>query len=580
MRQKKLLSLVLTVALVLGCVTIPTSGTFATESVSAGTTMKAQTVKSGKIGSGDFTFKWTLDNAGTLKLTGKNFLNLDLADIKEIRNDVKKIEIASGITGVLFNLSDYGTNLMGLPNLKELSLATTVKELMGDLGHCENLETVAGGKNIRTVSGQLFKGTKWIKSTDTASVGKVFVAYNGTKSNVTIPQGIVSISNAAFAWNKNLTEIKIPESVTLIEENAFRGCTALTSINGGKNVSRIGSAALDDVPWVKEKKGTVILGKVLVKYKGTGKIYTVPTNIKGIYDEAFSGCRHLESVTVKGAIGEIPVYTFKNCVNLKKVTLPKSVTAISYGAFDHCGALASIKLPSSLERIGTGAFIFCGSLSKVEVNGGANNTKLWDIGIKAFGGCTKLKSLTIPKKVSSIGSLAYGYDLVDDYTLRESKIQNATIYGVKGTEAQKYANGNAITFKSIKDNGKGNEGTSGEHGEHSTGTRGKVVAPAEKTKNGLKAPDLDVYIAYWESHRFHEVKFSKVKGAAGYQIYYSFTGKSGGWKKAASPKDSTVYWDFDWNKGKSKTCYYKVRAYKKVNGKIKYGAFSKVKKIK
>ena len=282
----------------------------------------------------------------------------------------------------------------------------------------------------------------------------------------------------------------------------------------------------------------------------------------------------IKSVELSGEIETIGRYAFGYNTSMEKITLPKSVTTIAYGAFDHCAALQKVTLPSSLKRIETGAFIFCKSLSKVEVNGGANNTKLNEIGYKAFGGCTKLKSLTIPKKVYRIDDKAFGYDLVDDgsYDQKATKVAGTVIYGVNGTEAQRYAKTNAITFKSVKDNGKDNEGG------HSTGTKGKVVAPAQKTKNGLKGPNFEVYIAYWKSHRFHEVKFSDVKGATGYQIYYSFTGKSGSWRKAASPKNSKVYWDFEWGKGK--TCYYKIRAYKKVNGKIKYGAFSKVIKIK
>ena len=580
-RKRKLLSLVLTLALVLGCVNIPVSATFAAQSKADDTKMKAQVQKSGTLGEGDFVFKWTLDDGGTLKITGKGFLFLNEEDLERISNDIKKIAIADGITGAYFPFGGYGNDSKGLPSLKELSLAATVKELDGSFRNCPNLEVITGGKNIKEVSNSLFDNTKWLSNKEIATIGKAFVAYNGSSSNVAIPNGITTISDYAFRYNETLRTITLPKSLISIGDSAFKGCTSLSSINGGDNLSKLGTSALEDVPWVAQKKGTVTLGNVLVKYKGTAKTYTVPSSIKSIYDEAFSECKTLESVSVKSKINTVPIDAFRNCVKLKDVTLPKSVTTIAYGAFDHCTALQKVTLPSSLKKIETGAFIFCKSLSKVEVNGGANNTKLNEIGYKAFGGCTKLKSLTIPKKVYRIDDKAFGYDLVDDgsYDQKPTKMAGTVIYGVNGTEAQKYAKTNAITFKSVKDNGKDNEGGHSTGG-HSAGTKGKVVAPAQKTKNGLKGPDFEVYIAYWESHRFHEVKFSEVEGATGYQIYYSFTGKSGSWKKAASPKNSTVYWDFEWSKGKSKTCYYKIRAYNKVNGQIKYGAFSKVIKIK
>ena len=74
------------------------------------------------------------------------------------------------------------------------------------------------------------------------------------------------------------------------------------------------------------------------------------------------------------------------------------------------------------------------------------------------------------------------------------------------------------------------------------------------------------------------VKWNKIKGVKGYQIYVS-TKKTGGLKKKltlmkASKVKSTV------KKLKSgRKYYFKVRAYKKINGKKIYGAFSKAKGI-
>jgi len=72
------------------------------------------------------------------------------------------------------------------------------------------------------------------------------------------------------------------------------------------------------------------------------------------------------------------------------------------------------------------------------------------------------------------------------------------------------------------------------------------------------------------------VKYGKVKGADGYEIYRS-TRKNKGFKKIKT----TAKTSYKNSKLKSKkTYYYKVRAYRKVDGKKVYSSFSKVKAVK
>ncbi len=70
------------------------------------------------------------------------------------------------------------------------------------------------------------------------------------------------------------------------------------------------------------------------------------------------------------------------------------------------------------------------------------------------------------------------------------------------------------------------------------------------------------------------LKWSKVSGAAGYEIYRSTDGES--WKKIKSVK-TTSYTDKSLKKGKK--YYYKVRAYRKADSKTYYGDFSSAVKV-
>lgn len=72
--------------------------------------------------------------------------------------------------------------------------------------------------------------------------------------------------------------------------------------------------------------------------------------------------------------------------------------------------------------------------------------------------------------------------------------------------------------------------------------------------------------------------WSNVSGESGYQVYYS-TKKDSGYKKVASYKANIVKGSKSKLKS-GKKYYFKVRAYKKVDGKTIYGSFSSVKSIK
>ena len=74
------------------------------------------------------------------------------------------------------------------------------------------------------------------------------------------------------------------------------------------------------------------------------------------------------------------------------------------------------------------------------------------------------------------------------------------------------------------------------------------------------------------------VSWNNVTGENGYQIYYSANKSSGYTKLTSISADKTNTTASKLSSGK--TYYFKVRAYKKVNGKTIFGTFSSVKSIK
>ena len=132
-----------------------------------------------------------------------------------------------------------------------------------------------------------------------------------------------------------------------------------------------------------------------------------------------------DSVTT---IGENAFY---NCDSLSSVVIPDGVTTIGKNAFIWCDSLSSVVIPDSVTSIGDGAFTACHSSLYTEyefgiyVRGGDNpyavligitnknmntytineNTRI--IAYKAFSGCSRLASITIPDSVITIDDYVF-----------------------------------------------------------------------------------------------------------------------------------------------------------------------------
>ena len=125
---------------------------------------------------------WTLDDAGTLTISGAGDMNSNLP-WANYRAKIRSIVIEDGVT----NIEDWAFN------------------------SCMSLASVTIPDSVTSIGVSAFRSCVSLDS-------------------VTIPDSVTSIGMSAFSGCAALESITIPDSVTSIDAEAFDYCTALTSI--------------------------------------------------------------------------------------------------------------------------------------------------------------------------------------------------------------------------------------------------------------------------------------------------------------------------------------------------------------
>jgi hypothetical protein len=316
----------------------------------------------------------------TVTATGAN--NGDKAILKITLIDNKGQEISASrvleyFDGAIVNISEGGLSnaLIGISHsdIHALKVTGTLNET--DFNYIrENLTAL----EVLDLSG----------ANMTAFPNRGLAFYNGdntTLKEVILPEGLISIEEAAFAnctaleklnvpstvntlgrWileNTKVTSFTIPQGVTEIPASCFYR-SAITTINIPSSVKTIGNWAFQDA------KLTEVV---------------IPSSVTSIGKWAF-GCENsnptLQSVVIEANITEIPECCFYLQTKLTSLSLPEGITSIGNDAFTQC-KITSLTLPASLKTIGARAF--------------SNN---------------RITQLTIPDKVETIENDAFAYNSI------------------------------------------------------------------------------------------------------------------------------------------------------------------------
>ena len=273
--------------------------------------------------------------------------------------------------------------------------------------------------------------------------------------SITIPGTVTTVGMSAFSDCANLTAIDLPSSVTEIDGYAFENCTALTAVTLPKHLRRLGTeaflgctalksvfiplslqnvsspfrkcTALTDVTF---EDGRTELPDTLLQGSGVRQL-TVPQTVTKIGYSAFADCTQLTAITLPAGLRELGNEAFEGCTALTGVALPDSLTDLGYGVFRDCSALTAAEFPAGIAPFSwsTGSSMLrnCTSLRSVKLPKTVSS-----LGDYFFAGCTALEQIVLPDSVTEIGSnLFNGCTSLTDVTLSTNlqAIPENTFYG-------------------------------------------------------------------------------------------------------------------------------------------------------
>jgi len=253
------------------------------------------------------------------------------------------------------------------------------------------------------------------------------VDYTGTESAIHVPSTIegypvTTIADNAFAQNTNLVNVTFPDSVTSVGASVFLHCDSLTTLTFGTGLSNILTWAFAECPNLKSvcfKGNAPTVGTDIFDASPLVNVYYLsgttgwgptfsdrPTMLWTWKDYEYTIVHHLgtighgghppyRTVTITGYLGKarnisIPT-TIEGCrvtiigehafefSDITRVIIPNQVRTIEAFAFMRCDLLKSVSIPKGVTSLGDSAFAFCSELKNLCFKGNAPTTMGSDV---------------------------------------------------------------------------------------------------------------------------------------------------------------------------------------------------------
>ena len=264
---------------------------------------------------------WTLDDAGTLTISGTGEME-DWASFApwwgKHADTIKTVIIEPGVTGIGHEA------FYECGSLTDVSIPDSVTSIGRQaFARCKSLSSVTIPNSVTSIGDRAFEECGGLTTVSipnsVTEIGRWAFAYCTSLTSVTIPDNITEIDSYVFADCDSLASVTIPAGVTSIGVGAFSGCDSLASVSIPESVTSVHHQAFQDTPWMAAQGDFVIVNGILVKYQGKGKEATIPDGVVSIGASAFESCLSLGKVTVPASVTFIGESAFINCSNLTNI---------------------------------------------------------------------------------------------------------------------------------------------------------------------------------------------------------------------------------------------------------------------
>ena len=189
------------------------------------------------------------------------------------------------------------------------------------------------------------------------------------------------LARKLYVNDQLVTDLVIPDGVTSVSDAAFFGFKGIKSVTFAPSVKYIGTMAFDHTSLEKVE---------------------IPSTVERIGTRAFAGCFEMKELTIGNGVTEIGVSAFGDCLDLTKVNIPASVKLINNFAFRGCQNLKDVTLADGVKEIGEWCFTLCDQLETISVPSSVKS-----IGRHAFNGCKSLKNVQLAEGLESIDRYAF-----------------------------------------------------------------------------------------------------------------------------------------------------------------------------
>lgn len=382
----------------------------------------------------DLGFKNLFIPEGTTKINSQTFSNYKVDSIT-IANSVVEIEngaFSNCTAKILWKNDPQIKILTGFSNYAgtELTIPNSVTEI-GEhaFEYCTNIFELKIPESVEKINQYAFNNISakiiWENAPINSTIKSyAFHDYRGTQ--ISIPDGVVSIEPSAFSFCDFLTSISFGKDVNSLKYDVFYGCPDLERIEVDEKNSSL--LSLDGILYDKPTTNFIH-----VPSKISGEI-TIPNGIKKLSSNFLPINNSISKIKLSDSIIDIEGKAFNNCSSLTEIFFGNGVINLPDNLFDKC---------TNLERITVNevhsAF---NSINGVLYN--ADNTKLIYTPLKftedialpntlkeipsyAFAK-RKVSAITLPNSITTIGEYAFQNCTADIIWLGTPTISQVSSY--------------------------------------------------------------------------------------------------------------------------------------------------------